>query len=163
MAQIRMRVEALAHLPEGPPFDERQFRLREVATGQFPQQLQWRDAAADFVAAGLDRSFDARAAWRAGSEPRDRVRTGRGDLAAAAAQAAAGRDRELDRRTRQTDRRQQHWLASSALSSTQTTTRAKTNSLRRNFAHQSGAAARLRGGNEGMGFEWPYNSRNALP
>jgi hypothetical protein len=33
--------------------------LREVATGQLAQQFQRRDAAADLVAAGLDRSFNA--------------------------------------------------------------------------------------------------------
>ncbi len=106
VAKVRMRVEALAHLPESPAFDERQFRLREVATRQLFQQFQQRDAARDLVASGLDRRFDAHHPGQHDQHPGVQFNARCGDLPGRGAQAAAGHDGEFDLIPRQIDRRQ---------------------------------------------------------
>ena len=105
VAKVRMGVEALAHLAESPSFDERHFRLREVATRQLFQQLQRRHAPADLVAAGLDRRGDALPA----GEKRQQVGVD-GDarfahLGCRRAQAAAGNNAEVDGRLARFKRR----------------------------------------------------------
>jgi hypothetical protein len=146
-----MRIEALAHLPEGPPFDEREFRLREVAKRQFPQQVEWRDAAGDFVAAGLDRSFDAQ---QPGEQEQ---RQGSSSTPAAAISRVAVRRLLPGTIVKSTVVTFQTRSASAprwrtARSAAQTTTR-KTNTLTEEFAHQSGAAGEAAGRERGMDFE----------
>ncbi len=54
VAKIRMAIQACPPLPKSPAFDQNQFALRHLALQQLVQQLVWRSALVNRIAAGLD-------------------------------------------------------------------------------------------------------------
>jgi hypothetical protein len=159
--KVRVRIKALAHLPERPPFDEGEFGLRDVAAAEFPQQVERRDTLSDLVTSGLDRRLDAQQLAEQQQQPGVEFGPGRGDLARDGAQAAAGRDRELDRFALHADRRQRDPRESGSQNCEHE--RAEKEQRAEEFAHQSSAAGELRGRDGRMGCERLYNSRNPRP
>ena len=100
-----MRVEPVAHLAEGPPLDEDDFGLRHVAARQLLEQAEQRRAACDFIAAGLDRRFDAQQLAEDDQHPRIERHAGADDLACRGAHSRPGRDVEIDLLGAQFERR----------------------------------------------------------
>ena len=99
-----IRFEGFTHIAEGPPFNDGECALRDIALGKLGQQAEQRRARADFVVARLDVPIDARCPGERHHDPVGRNDASAGKFAGDGAQRRSGPDVKCVSRLRKAQR-----------------------------------------------------------